>query len=125
MEGEFLEVCWGNVAELRRTQRISRNGCVANSCGRGAPGVHLVHPRWALRSETEDRVDELALPDGIALCYPADLTSTDCTHRLVATNPLIQNGCIPLDPTPDGDMVDGQAALRHDLLEIEVRQGIS
>jgi hypothetical protein len=27
--------------------------------------------------------------------------------------PLIQNGCIALDPAPDGDVVDREPAFRH------------
>jgi hypothetical protein len=38
-----------------------------------------------------------------------------------ATNALIQNGRVPLDPPPDREMVDGEAALRYDLLAIGTR----
>src|SRR5262249_292746 len=40
--------------------------------------------RWELNSDSEDCMDELALRDGIALWHPADLTFSDCMHRLVA-----------------------------------------
>jgi hypothetical protein len=42
----------------------------------------------------------------------------------LAANPLIQNGRIPLDPAPDRDMIDRQASLRHDLLQVAIRQRI-
>ena len=38
---------------------------------------------------------------------------------------LIQKGRIALDPAPDGDVVNGDVPLGHDLLQIAVREGIS
>src|SRR5262245_47849369 len=40
-------------------------------------------------------------------------------------NPLIQHWRITLNPTPDRDMIDGEASLRHDLLQVAVCQGIA
>ena len=40
----------------------------------------------------------------------------------LAANPLIQNRCIPLDPAPDRDMIHGEVPLRHDLLQVTIRQ---
>jgi len=36
-----------------------------------------------LRSDTEDRVNELTLGDSITLGYAADLPFADCMHRLI------------------------------------------
>ncbi len=35
-----------------------------------------------------------------------------------AANSLAQEGGVPLDPTPDGCVVEGKTALRHELLYI-------
>src|ERR1051326_2958053 len=43
----------------------------------------------------------------------------------VTANASVQDGRIALDPTPDGHMVNGQTALRHHLLQIAIRQGVS
>src|SRR6266536_1694114 len=42
-----------------------------------------------------------------------------------ATKPLIQNGRITLDPTPDGNVIHRQSTLRHHLLQISVAQRIT
>jgi hypothetical protein len=41
-----------------------------------------------------------------------------------APKPLLQEGGIMLDPAPDGDVIHGQAALRHDLFQVAVAQRI-
>ena len=41
-----------------------------------------------------------------------------------AAEPLIQNRRETLDPTPDRDMVHGEAALRRYFLQIPVTEGI-
>jgi hypothetical protein len=41
-----------------------------------------------------------------------------------AAEPLIQNGRETLDPTPDRDMVHGEAALGYYFLQIPVAEGI-
>jgi maleate cis-trans isomerase len=46
-----------------RVERCAPDGSVANSEVRGGDGLHA---RWELRGDAEDRMDELALRDGIA-----------------------------------------------------------
>jgi hypothetical protein len=43
----------------------------------------------------------------------------------LAANPLIQNGGIDLDPTPDRAVVHGQTALGHDSSQITVAERVS
>jgi len=43
----------------------------------------------------------------------------------LAANPLIQNRRIALNPAPDGDMVNGEVPLGHDLLQIAVGERVS
>jgi hypothetical protein len=70
-------------------------------------------PGEKLGSDTEDRMNELALRNSIALGDPADLTFADCMHRLVAldssaralhrseseacANPLLDEAMVLLD----------------------------
>jgi hypothetical protein len=42
----------------------------------------------------------------------------------LTVNPLIQNGRIALDPPPDRDIVNGQASLRHDLLQVAIGENV-
>src|SRR5262245_11095284 len=42
-----------------------------------------------------------------------------------ATQTLIQNRCIALDPAPDRDVIHRQATLRHHLLQVAVAQRIA
>src|ERR1035441_9566750 len=42
----------------------------------------------------------------------------------LATNALIQNGPIPLHPAPDRNVVDGEAALRHDFFQVPIAEGV-
>src|SRR5215475_10582569 len=42
-----------------------------------------------------------------------------------ATQTLIQNRCIALDPAPDRDVIHRQATLRHHLLQVVVAQRIA
>ena len=43
----------------------------------------------------------------------------------LAANSLIQNGRITLHPAPDGHVVNRKVPLRHDLLQVTVRERIS
>jgi retron-type reverse transcriptase len=42
----------------------------------------------------------------------------------ITAKPLIQNGRIALDPSPDGDMIHQEPALRHHLLQISVAERV-
>ena len=48
-----------------------------------------VHARCELNGDAEDRVDELALRDGIAFRNPTDLTLTDCMDCAVTCVPRL------------------------------------
>jgi hypothetical protein len=43
----------------------------------------------------------------------------------LAANPLIQNGDVALDPTPNRDVVHSETALGHDLFQIPLAERIS
>jgi hypothetical protein len=87
-------------------------GCVANTDEVASDGDdHLTGEE--LRGDTEDRVDELTLRDRIVLRDLADLSFSDCMHRLVGfnrsacaprrskagsrRNPLFDESMVPLD----------------------------
>ena len=42
----------------------------------------------------------------------------------ITAKPLIQNGRITLDPSPDGDVIHQEPALRHHLLQISVAERV-
>jgi hypothetical protein len=42
----------------------------------------------------------------------------------LTAKPLIQQGCIALDPAPDGDVIHREPALRHHFLQISVAERI-
>src|SRR5262245_23204327 len=43
----------------------------------------------------------------------------------LAADPLIQNRRIALDPAPDRDVVNSQVPLRHNLLQVAIRERVS
>jgi hypothetical protein len=60
-----------------------------------------------------------------SIVSPAESTARYRYAQLHATLTLIQNRGIALDPAPDGDVINGEIPLGHDLLQIAVSEGIS
>ena len=59
-------------------------------------------------------------PDIRFIHPPGSVWMPDLTPK-----PLIQNGRIVLDPTPDGDVVHQQAAFRHHLFQVAVAERVA
>jgi hypothetical protein len=71
---------------------------------------------WELRGDAEDRVDELALRDGIALGDPAELTFADSMHRLVAGNRSASTLHRPESEARSNPLLDESMVLLNDVV---------
>lgn len=92
---------------------VCDGGSPARGCAVGGSAV--------VGAESTARCRYVQLPATLIYAHP--LSKNHWTPEF-APKALIQKGRIMLDPAPDGDVIHGQAALRHDFFQIPVAERI-